>query len=220
MQREIVERVRSALTLIRPVSRCTFSHIQELVSRTKIEALKAEGSTAVGQYIAAFDIELNVKEERIQDLERELSRVRAELRRYDQSLDQERGVLRLGKEREFYPGELSDALIFALGHGKSGLFAGGRRAHLIEDILIANRPTETADEFEAEIKDTFSQSGDLGTEQRRILEDLGFTIEEAGKHYKAVFYGDDRYTFTISKTSSDHRAGKNLASTILKKLLK
>jgi hypothetical protein len=220
MQREIAERVRAALTLIRPVSKCTFSHIQELVSRTKIEALKAEGSTAVGQYISAFDIELSVKEEKIRDLERELSRVRAELRRYDQSLDQERGVLRLGKEREFYPGELRDALVFALGHGKSGLFAGGRRADLIEDILTANRPGETADEFEAEIKDAFSQSGDLGAEQRRTLEDLGFTIEEAGKHYKAVYQGDDRYTFTISKTSSDHRAGKNLASTILKKLLK
>lgn len=46
------------------------------------------------------------------------------------------------------------------------------------------------------------------------------SVDEAGKHWKAVYQEDDRYTFTISKTSSDHRAGKNLASTILKKLFK
>lgn len=125
-----------------------------------------------------------------------------------------------GSEREFYPGELNDAIIHALTHGRNSLLPGGRRADLIDDLLSVNKPTSTEEELETEIKDAFSESGDLGAEQRRVLEDLGFTIEEAGKHWKAVYQGDDRYTFTISKTSSDHRAGKNLASTILKKLLK
>jgi hypothetical protein len=58
----------------------------------------------------------------------------------------------------------------------------------------------------------------MDAKTRSALAKLGFDISEDGKHYKAVFQGDGRYTFSISKTSSDHRAGKNTASDINKKL--
>lgn len=220
MQAEIADRVRRALTQIRPASKCTFSHLRELVSRARIERLRSEGSTTVEQYIEAFDAELKAKDERISEVGRELTRLRAELRRHDDSADHSEGVIARGREREFYPGEVTDALIYALTHGRNSLKQGGRRAHLIDDILRVNKPTPTEEEIEVEIKDAFSVSGDLGTDQRRTLEELGFTIEEAGKHWKAAYQGDERYAFTISKTSSDHRAGKNLASTILRQLFK
>jgi hypothetical protein len=86
--------------------------------------------------------------------------------------------------------------------------------------LGVNKLTAAGPELEEEIKSAFATSGDMGQAQRRTLEDLGFEIEEAGKHWKAVYQGDGRYTFTVSKTSSDHRAGKNLASTIVRTLLK
>src|SRR5690606_26011686 len=44
MEDEIVERVRIALTYIRPDSRCTFAYLRELLSRARIEQLRAEGS--------------------------------------------------------------------------------------------------------------------------------------------------------------------------------
>ncbi|WJW75560.1 hypothetical protein QVG61_00265 [Thiohalobacter sp. IOR34] len=53
---------------------------------------------------------------------------------------------------------------------------------------------------------------------RRFLEELGFEISGDGKHYKAIFMGDNRYTVSIPKTSSDHRAGMNLASEIINML--
>jgi hypothetical protein len=55
---------------------------------------------------------------------------------------------------------------------------------------------------------------------KRDLEDLGFTADESGKHVRVIFQGDPRYAFTISKTSSDHRAGKNLASTMVRTLFR
>lgn len=220
MQTEIADRVRLALTHTRPESRCTFSHLRELVSRSRIDRLKSDGSSAVEQYVAAFDEELRSKEERIQELDRELARVRAELRRYDDQSDRRTGILNRGSEREFYPGETADAIVFALTHGRSHLLEEGRRAHLVDDILLANATTDNESEFESEIKEAFSDSGDIGAEQKRTLEDLGFEIEQAGKHWKAVYQGDGRYTFSISKTSSDYRAGKNMASTILRTLFK
>ena len=71
-----------------------------------------------------------------------------------------------------------------------------------------------------QIKSAFATSGDLNPTARRLLEDLGFSITEDGRHYKAVFQGDGRYSFTIAKTSSDHRAGRNLASQINRTLFK
>lgn len=220
MQWEIADRVRLALTHIRPASPCTFQYLQELASRAQVERLRAEGSTTVEEFVAAFDSEIRAKDERLSAMERELARLRAELYRHEQSGEASEGIIARGTEREFYPGELSDAIIFALTHGRNNLLQGGRRAHLVDDVLRANKVTEAGPELEAEIKDAFADSGDLGQSQRRTLEDLGFEIEEAGKHWKAVYQGDGRYTFTIAKTSSDHRAGKNLASTIIKTLLK
>jgi hypothetical protein len=49
---------------------------------------------------------------------------------------------------------------------------------------------------------------------RKELEECGFKITEDGKHYKAMFGNDERYTFTISKTAGDVRSGKNCVSQI------
>ena len=53
-----------------------------------------------------------------------------------------------------------------------------------------------------------------------MLEGVGFTITDGGKHYKAVFADDPRFTFTIYKTAGDGRSGKNMTSDILRKLFK
>jgi hypothetical protein len=43
---------------------------------------------------------------------------------------------------------------------------------------------------------------------------MGFAISDEGKHYKLVFQGDDRYSFSLAKSGSDHRGGLNAASDI------
>ena len=220
MQSEIAARVGLALTQVRPESRCTFQYLRELSSHAQIERLRAAGSTAVDKYAAAFDSEITAKDQRLADMGRELARVNGELRRYEEVAEIGKGIIAAGSEREFYPGEIRDALITTLGHGRRNLVADGRYQHLVDDVLNANSLTGTGNEVGTEIKEAFSSSGDLGQSQRQVLRDLGFDIEEAGKHWKVTYQGDQRYKFVISKTSSDHRAGKNLVSTIVKKLLK
>ena len=222
MQRVVAVRVRQALTQIRPASPCTFQYLQELSSRAQVARLRAEGSTAVQDYVAAFDGEIAAKDERLVVMERELQRLRAEIYRYEQSgeLGDSTVTMSHGEEREFYVGERRDAIMAALDRGRKYLTQNGRRAHLVEDVLRANEATDVGPDLEASLKDTFAKSGDLGQSQRRTLEDLGFIIEKTGKHWKVMYHGDGRYIFTVGNTGSDHRAGKNLASTIIKKLLK
>ena len=46
------------------------------------------------------------------------------------------------------------------------------------------------------------------------LKELGFSVSEEGKHFKLTFQGDERYTFSLPKSGSDHRGGLNAASDI------
>jgi hypothetical protein len=221
MQKDAAERVRIALTQIRPISQCTFAFLRELVSKARVETLRAQGSTEAQSYVEAFDAEIKAKDERLQELTREVQRLRAELRRYDDGASETGlGALARGKEREFYPGELKDAVIQTLSVGRNNLMQAGRRQHLIDDLISANQRTGTDEELAEDIKNALAEGGDLGAGRRAALEHLGFDIADAGKHAKAVYRGDERYAFTVSKTSSDHRAGKNLASTMIKTLFK
>lgn len=52
------------------------------------------------------------------------------------------------------------------------------------------------------------------------LKNLGFDHSDEGKHHKFVFSNDGRYTATISKTSSDYRAGKNFARDVANQIFK
>jgi hypothetical protein len=221
MQRRVSERVQAALTQIRPVSQCTFGFLRELVSKAKVEQLRAAGSTELASYVSAFDDEINGKEQRLSELTREVQRLRAELRRYEDARnDGDAGILARGEEQELYPGELKDAVLHTLELGRNNLLEDGRRRHLIDDLRCSNSPTDTEEEMTEVVKTALAGGGDIAHGRRAALEELGFVIEEGGKHIKAKFRDDDRYSFTISKTSSDHRAGKNLSSAILQKLFK
>ena len=109
MERAVESRVREALIQIGPRSPCTFQHLQELSSRAQIARLRAEGSTEVEMYASAFDSEIKAKSEQIDDLQREVVRLRAEVSRYEQLAGSPVStmVMPSGEEREFYAGEFS-----------------------------------------------------------------------------------------------------------------
>ena len=55
---------------------------------------------------------------------------------------------------------------------------------------------------------------------KQDLQDMGFTITDDGKHYKLVYYNDQRYVFTLACTPSETKCGgKNAATVIINKVL-
>jgi hypothetical protein len=126
-----------------------------------------------------------------------------------------------GIEQEFYPGELRDAVVKTLEEDLAGgLTTGSRRSILVKDFVNANEASDTGNRLEASIKECLSKTDRVTTETVKRLEEIGFRVTDDGKHYKALFQDDPRFTFSVFKTASDHRAGKNLASDIAKKLTK
>lgn len=217
---ECAARVRAALASVRPTPQLTWTFTQELVARRRIDALRKAGSTAIDDYVAGFDVELAAKEARLADAEREIGRLHAEVRRLEAGSGLGGGLRTCGNEPEYYPGEIQDAILYALSLAIGTLEDNGRRWHIIQDVLATTSRSGNDDDIEEKIKRCFASSGDLSSAARRTLEDLGFEIKDDGRHFKALYQGDGRYAFTIAKTSSDHRAGRNLASQINRTLFK
>lgn len=220
IQLEIAKDIRLALANRRLRSTCTWAHLKETISRKKYELLKSQGSTALDEYVAAFDAEQAAKDGKLIEAEQEISRLHAEIRRLESANQSSAtGVIVPGKEQDLYPNEIRDIVVAALQEASRSAHQNSRREHVLNDLLVANTLSGQGEKLENEIKSLFKTYRDMDTRTRSALERLGFVITEDGKHYKMVFQGDGRYTFALAKTSSDHRAGKNIASDINNTLL-
>jgi hypothetical protein len=219
VQSEIARDIRVALANRRQRTHCTWLHLKECISKSRYEQLKASGSTAVEEFIQAFDADMAAKQEKLDEAEREISRLNAEIRRTSaERSGREEGLLCYGDEQDLYTNEIKCFVLDALSSYLSNALDGTRRKHVLTDLIQHNEVNGEADKIREEIKALFKSYVDMDAKIKQALTKLGFDISEDGKHYKIVFQGDGRYTFSVSKTSSDHRAGKNQASDINKQL--
>lgn len=215
MQRAISEDLRVALANRRLTSDCTWSHLQEQVSRQRIERLRSSGSASIDDYIKAFDDEIRAKDHRLAEANAEIGRLNADLRRVSASAgSSSAGLLKLGKEHDLWPGEVYDLVLAVLRDSLRNLKDGSRRQHVVLDLIEVNPGGSAMSAMDADIKSALKTYRAMDANARSTLVGMGFIITEEGKHYKATFRGDSRYMFTLPKTSSDHRAGKNAASEI------
>lgn len=219
LENAIREAVRVALTHIRPRVESTSSYLREVISRARLQQLRTQGSAGWEEYAQEIDAELSAVRQQLDESEAEIRRLMGEnMRLQGFAKTRSEGVLALGDEQEFYPGEITECIAAALKASRSTIRTDSRWMHIIEDLIAANPAGEGAEQIASQIKDIFAKGGKFGTTERRALEELGFVVTDSGKHVKAVYHGDDRYVFSISKTPSDSRAGKNLVSTINNKI--
>jgi hypothetical protein len=142
IRRAISEEIRMALTNRRPLDRCTWASVQQQVSRRAFEMLKAAGSQEVDRYIQEFDKELLARDERLADAEREVGRLRAEVRKYESRSPLGSGLaIRTGPEQDLYPGELGEIVRDAIQDAASRVGEDSRRKHILSSILEANLST-------------------------------------------------------------------------------
>lgn len=215
IERAVVEEVRSALANRRPLSRVTWSAVQELISRRAFIALRDQGSTEVQKYVDEFDKELKSKQEKIEDAEREILRLEAEVRKYQAQSPMQSGlVIQTAPEQDLFAGELLGVIRDAMADAVTRVPEDSRRQHILNSIVMANPPTGEAEAMRSRLKALLRDFRSIDAKVRGSLQEMGFEIFEDGKHDKIVFQGDDRYTFAMPKSGSDHRGGLNLASDI------
>lgn len=215
VQLNIAKDIRLALSNRRIRTNCTWANLKEAITRKRYDLLKLEGSTELQAYIDAFDEDQAAKDAKLSEAEQEILRLNAELRRLTLSSNSSsQGIIKSGKEQDLYEKEISDTIIEAFKEALRHTRENSRRQHILTDIIEANHDTGEKEKLENEIKSIFKTYRDMDARTKSALIKIGFDITEDGKHYKAVFQNDSRYTFAIPKTSSDHRSGKNTASDI------
>jgi hypothetical protein len=218
IKRAIIEEVRTALMNRRPMFRCTWSAVQEAVSKAAYASLRASGSNEVKEYIQLFDSEIKARNQELSEAEREIDRLNNEIKRLETLAAVGTVTIRTGPERDMYDGELREIVRDALQDAVTHVQADSRREHVLKAILQVTPKWEATKTMRETLKDILRGYKTMGSATRKGLENMGFTIEEQGKHYKLIFHDDDRYTFSLAKSGSDHRGGLNASTDISKRL--
>lgn len=217
VENEIEEIIRRRISYARFSRAATWGDLQEAISQKKIEQLRQSDSSSLDTYMKAFDSEVDALKSQRDRYASENERLRKEITRLQGRAP---GLIIPGTEQEMYHGEFSDIVIKAIDELRKASLEGSRQEIVLSSLLINNTPTGTSEQMSDSIKKVLSNVTRIDSNVIGQLEELGFSVEDGGKHYKAVFGGDPRLSFTLFKTASDHRAGKNLASDMIKKLFR
>lgn len=216
LRNTLATRLRLSLLHRRPLPRCTWARAEIEAARAVFAELRSRGSQDVEAYIKTFDAELSAARQELADAEREIERLKA--KRHNNASSEERSLLWPINERELYDGEFSSIIYDELNKALNNVQADSRRQHILEAFISSNAVQAPAIEKREKLKAALRHYSSMGSHERRELEAIGFTISEEGKHFKLVFGDDDRYTFSLPKSGSDHRGGLNAASDIGKRL--
>lgn len=127
-------------------------------------------------------------------------------------------ILKKANVSEFYDCEQHDLVVTIL---QKALCSCGteetRRNELLTALLKENPISGNGEETFEVVKRIFSNGEEMSPQNITDLKRIGFEIVSESPHYKLV-YKNSRYWFTVSKTPSDKRGGKNLASDITRRL--
>ncbi len=180
-----------------------------------------EAKILANELIASFDEEIRSLEEQADQYRNLAEALQAEnigLRAKMNGLTS-LPLLYMGDEKDLYDGEIKDIIQSILIEAKKNVPGDSRRADILEDIIAANGYKGYSAERSKRIKDMFKGYKTMSSTMRRELESMGMVISGDGTHYKVKYYGDDRYSTSISKTASDHREGDNISHQIIKSML-
>ena len=219
LQAAIVKKIRMSLLYQRLRRECTWSYLQEMMSRQKLDLLRASGSDDIDEYIKHFDKEISAKDEQIQRLESELIRARYSRREMRASgEDGEKTISLETSEEDLYQGEQLGLIVDALKLSAGSAELHSRRRDILDALVARNENPGDREEILEQLKEVLRQYSSMTATVRAELESLGFVIYEDGKHYKLLFQDDRRYPFVLPKTGSDWRGGLNAFSDLKKRL--
>ncbi|POA36843.1 hypothetical protein, partial [Pseudomonas sp. FW305-3-2-15-E-TSA2] len=88
------------------------------------------------------------------------------------------------------------------------------REHILTAILNSNSTEDLHEQKTKTLKEVLRDYRDMNKRVKDTFEDLGFSITADGKHWKVTYQDDERYTYVLPKTASDHRGGLNAAADI------
>lgn len=223
MSASIISDIWSALINRLDSTSYNWNQILALRSRQKMaewQDISYQDREKLNAYIETFDTENEGLKNQIKDLNQQNFSLRSQLDTLKATMrpnDAEICFYKMGTEPSLYPSERNDLLFSILSQVQQKYEKNSRAYTIIQSLLEANPCAGECARIMEGIRSVFSNGGTFNKASKSQLKELGFSIEEGGSHYKITFH-DPRYSFTVAKTPSDHREGKNLVSDICKVL--
>lgn len=189
---------------------------------TGLQAKKMADDVKIkNELLDEFDNENDTLEERLKTAQKRIAALTAKVESLQAALtvtQQGAQILRKAEIDEYFSGEQYDLVITVLMNALQNYAKDSRTYELVKGIVDANPLKGEGKTIFDKVKAIFSSGEGIKDKEFAELRDMGFEIISDNKHYKLVFKGDERRWFTIAKTPSDNRSGKNLASDIIKRL--
>ncbi len=221
MGSEIINSVWSALINRVDASVYNWNQIIAIQSRQKMsewQDISEKNKQQLSEYMDNFDAENRSLRQQIEELNKQVYSLHSQLdalRLSKKETEADNCFYNMGKEPNLYASERNDLLYSILSQAQSKFDVNSRGYLLIQSLLDANPHVGECAEIMSEVRNVFSGDGKLTSAKKSQLKSVGFIIKEDGPHYKVVFH-DERYMFSVSKTPSDHREGKNTITDISK----
>ena len=221
LTREISSSVWGALTNRADALAYSWNQIVALQARQKMgkwRDISEQNKAQLDEYMQSFDQENKELRAQNEELNKQLFATRSRLDALLVSAnvsDADACFYKMGNVPNLYPSERNDLLHSILSQVQNRYDQGSRAYALIEALLEANPKDGECERIVQGVRTILGAGGQLTKAQKADLKSLGFTIEDGGTHYKMYFH-DPQYMFTVAKTPSDHREGKNLVSDICK----
>lgn len=218
---EIIGAVWESLINCLDSSTHNWTQIAVLQARQKMAEWKNTSENdqkKLDDFMTAFDGENETLRGQIDELNQQLYALKAErdsLKSALNSKSEEACFYKTGKDPDLYLSERNDLLFSILSQVRDRFDTNSRAYAIISSLLEANPRAGSCARVVEEVNSVFRNGEQLSQNSKARLESIGFTIEEDRRHYKLIFH-DPRYTFTVSKTPSDYRGGRNLVSDICK----
>ncbi len=216
--RYLESKVQAALCQSQPTDLSTWMAVRALIASDRISALRSDQSADINEWVEAFDEERQSLQEQLDEAKVRISGLTSQLHAV-QTSEQTGGLLGGGQEQDLFPGERAEIVQDAIREALASSGEDSRRGHVLRDLVSENQQ-HIRESLGASVKNTLQGKMKIGSAEIRELEELGFNISDEGKHLKAIFRNDPRYTFTLHKTASDHRTPKNLVALITRKLFR
>ncbi|WP_146038471.1 hypothetical protein [Pseudomonas sp. FW305-3-2-15-E-TSA4] len=217
-EKDIFNTICDALSVLISPKKCSWEEVIHVKNRNAIEHLKREGSnvTEAKEIVLLYEAELAEKTDNIQTLNREIDRLSALLRIREAKTPVQGGILiNTGDEEDYFNDEILALALHAIkDHLKKSVHPNSRREHILTAILNSNSTEDLHEQKTKTLKEVLRDYRDMNKRVKDTFEDLGFSITADGKHWKVTYQDDERYTYVLPKTASDHRGGLNAAADI------
>ncbi|CAN7472976.1 hypothetical protein LJR159_003036 [Pseudomonas brassicacearum] len=217
-EQEIFDTIREALASLIPAHQCSWEEVSHVKNRNAIELMKREGINAseANEIVLLYESELSEKRAHIHTLNSEIDRLNALVRHLESKTPVQGGIiLNTGDEEDFFDSEILALALLALkDYTAKNTHANSRREHVLTAIINSNIIGDLYEQKSRTLKEALRGYRDMSKKIKDTFEDLGFNIQAEGKHWKIIYQEDERYTYVLPKTGSDHRGGLNAAADI------